>query len=126
MPDDSDALAVVTQIDPNRYVIVRELARGGMGRISIAEDIVLNRTVAIKELLKPDGRLVARFRRELALTARLQHPSIVSVHDGGIWPNGELVYVMKLVLGEPLDAVIAKHTRVADRIGLLPHGIAVA
>ena len=97
-----------------------------MGRISIADDIVLNRTVAIKELLKPDGRLVARFRRELALTARLQHPSIVSVHDGGIWPNGELVYVMKLVVGEPLDCVIAKHASVVDRIGLLQHGIAVA
>ncbi len=112
-------------IDPRRYVVRRELARGGMGRISIADDLQLGRTVALKEVLSPHGPLAARFARELALTSRLQHPSIVSVHDGGIWPSGELVYVMKLVQGEPLDKVIARTTTVADRIALLPHGIAI-
>ena len=54
----------------------RELGRGGMGRVSLADDVILGRSVAIKELLDRGGDLAARFRRELALTARLQHPSI--------------------------------------------------
>jgi len=107
-----------------RYVVQKELARGGMGRISIADDTLLGRTVAIKELLMPSAELAARFQRELALTARLQHPSIVSIHDGGTWSNGEPFYVMRLVSGEPLDRVIARHDA-AGRIGLVPHGIAM-
>jgi len=107
-----------------RYVVRQELARGGMGRISIADDTLLGRTVAIKELLVPSAELAARFQRELALTARLQHPSIVSIHDGGTWSNGEPFYVMRLVSGEPLDRVIARSEPVA-RIGLVPHGIAM-
>jgi tetratricopeptide (TPR) repeat protein len=111
--------------DPHRYVIRRELFRGGMGRISIAEDTLLHREVAIKELLAPSTALAARFHRELALTSRLQHPSIVSIHDGGTWPSGEPFYVMRLVSGQSLDRVIARHASVAARIGLLPHGIAM-
>ena len=108
-----------------RYVVKQELARGGMGRISIAEDTLLGRTVAIKELLAPTAELAARFRRELALTSRLQHPAIVSVHDGGEWPSGEPFYVMRLVSGEPLDHVIGRQADVAARLGLLPAAIAM-
>jgi len=115
----------LASVDPNRYVVERELARGGMGKISIAYDTTLGRTVAIKELLAPHGPLAARFRRELALTARLQHPAIVSIHDGGQWSDGRLVYVMKLVQGTSLEHVIARHHTVAARLALLPHGIAV-
>jgi tetratricopeptide (TPR) repeat protein len=112
-------------IDPKRYVITRELARGGMGRVSLAEDVVLGRTVAIKELLDPRGDLVARFRRELALTARLQHPAIVSIHDGGIWKTGELAYVMRYVTGASLESVIQRAKTLEDRMALLPHAFAV-
>ncbi len=109
-----------------RYVVRRELARGGMGRISIADDVLLGRQVALKELLVSDPGLAARFDRELALTARLQHPSIVSIHDGGTWPNGDPYYVMKLISGEPLDRLISGLPTVAARMALLPHGLAVA
>ena len=109
----------------DRYVIRRELSRGGMGRISIAEDTLLHRDVAIKELLAPSAALLARFRRELALTSRLQHPSIVSIHDGGTWPSGEPFYVMRLVSGQSLDRAIARHEDAGGRLGLLRHGIAM-
>jgi tetratricopeptide (TPR) repeat protein len=112
-------------IDPKRYVITRELARGGMGRVSLAEDVVLGRTVAIKELLDTREDLVARFRRELALTARLQHPAIVSIHDGGVWTTGELAYVMRYVTGASLESVIQKTSTLEQRMALLPHAIAV-
>jgi hypothetical protein len=108
-----------------RYVVERELARGGMGRVSIAHDTLLDRTVAIKELLVSDASLAVRFQRELALTARLQHPSIVSIHDGGAWPTGEPFYVMRLVSGEPLDRLIARQDDLGGRIALLPQAIAM-
>jgi len=106
-------------------VVRHELARGGMGRILVADDVVLGRTVALKQLLTPDPTLRARFERELALTARLQHPSIVAVHDGGVAASGEPFYVMKLVTGQPLDRVIAAQRTPADRLALLPHALAV-
>ena len=96
------------------------------GKISIADDTILGREVALKELLVPDAGFAARFERELVLTARLQHPSIVGIHDCGTWETGEPFYVMKLVRGESLDRVIARHRTVAERIAALPHGIAVA
>jgi len=111
--------------DAARYVIRRELARGGMGRVSIAYDTLLDRTVALKELLVPEPALAARFARELALTSRLEHPSIISIHDAGTWPGGDPFHVMRLVSGEPLDSVIARQDDVVARIALLPHGIAI-
>jgi tetratricopeptide (TPR) repeat protein len=114
-----------TAHDHDRYEIREQLARGGMGRISVAVDKLLNRTVAIKELIAPDAALAARFERELALTSRLQHPSIVGIYDAGEWSDGEPFYVMRLVSGEPLDRVIARSGSAAARIGLLPHGIAM-
>ncbi|MGE0871445.1 MAG: protein kinase [Kofleriaceae bacterium] len=108
-----------------RYTVVRELARGGMGRIWIASDARLSRDVAIKELVDPRGPHAARFERELSLTSRLQHPSIVSIHDAGTWPDGTSFYVMKLVSGESLARVIAGTASLAERIALLPHGLAM-
>ena len=108
-----------------RYTLVRELARGGMGRIWIADDARLSRRVAIKELLEGSGSRGARFERELSLTSRLEHPSIVSIHDGGTWADGKPFYVMKVVSGESLDRVIARARSVSDRIALLPHGLAL-
>ena len=96
------------RLDPRRYVVRKELARGGMGRVSIADDKALGRTVAIKELIEPRADLVARFKRELALTARLQHPAIVNIHDGGVWTTGELAYVMRLVTGASLADVVER------------------
>ena len=109
----------------DRYVVVRELARGGMGKVSIAQDTLLGRTVALKELLVPSPALEARFQRELALTARLQHPAIVSIHDAGAWPNGEPFYVMRLVTGNSLEKLISDEPRATARMGLLPYAIAM-
>ena len=128
-----DPTAPRTPADPHRlvvrsthrYVLGHEIARGGMGRISLAEDTLLHRTVAVKELLVPSAALAARFQRELSLTARLQHPAIVTIHDAGVWAGGEPFYVMRLVSGQRLDQVIARHDTVAARLGLLPYGIAM-
>src|SRR6476659_8116980 len=69
--------------DPDRYEQVIEHARGGLGRVIRAVDKRLGRTVAVKELLRNDEWNEARFVREALVTARLEHPGIVPVHEAG-------------------------------------------
>ncbi|MGN6108496.1 MAG: serine/threonine-protein kinase, partial [Kofleriaceae bacterium] len=112
--------------DPERYHQVGEHARGGLGRIVRAVDRRLGRTVAVKELLRHDGSHEARFLREAMITARLEHPGIVPVHEAGRWPNGDPYYVMKLVEGRTLKELICERRTLRDRLALLPHVIAIA
>jgi len=112
--------------DPDRYEQICEHARGGLGRIVRAVDRRLGRTVAVKELLRRDDWHEARFVREALITARLEHPGIVPVHEAGRWPNGDPYYVMKLVEGRTLKELMASHGSLRERLGLLPHLIAVA
>ncbi len=112
--------------DPDRYEQINEHARGGLGRIVRAVDRRLGRTVAVKELLRRDDWHEARFVREALITARLEHPGIVPVHEAGRWPNGDPYYVMKLVEGRTLKELMASHTSARERLALLPHVIALA
>lgn len=108
------------------YVVTETVAQGGMGRILRARDRRLGRDVAIKQLIRPSTELAARFEREVRITAALQHPSIVTVHEAGIWHDGEPFYAMELVAGRALDAVARDAVTVAERLALVPHVIAVA
>jgi serine/threonine protein kinase len=110
----------------DRYVIEREIAQGGMGRVFVGRDRRLGRAVAVKVLLDGDPIAARRFEREARVAARLQHPGIVTVYDAGFWPTGEPYLVMKHVLGRSLDRVIADAETLDDRLALLPHLIAVA
>ena len=112
-------------VDRNHYRFLGEMARGGMGRILEARDRRLGRSVAIKEVIHADETSIARFEREVRITARLQHPGIVHVHEAGRWHTGQPFYVMKLIRGKPLDARIAEAATLADRLALLPSVIAV-
>jgi len=86
-----------------RYQLVSELGRGGMGIIYRAHDSVLEREVAVKVLsestLSIDGR--ARLLREAQAAAQLNHPNIVAIHDAGE-AQGIPFIVMELIRGEPL------------------------
>ncbi|HSK03808.1 MAG TPA: protein kinase [Kofleriaceae bacterium] len=112
--------------DPERYEQVAEHARGGLGRVVRAVDKRLGRTVAVKELLRHDASNEARFLREAMITARLEHPGIVPVHEAGRWPNGDPYYVMKLVEGRTLKELIVERKTLRERLALLPHVIAIA
>ncbi len=85
--------------DPERYKILGEHGRGGIGVVSRARDHELGRDIAIKELLVCNHGNEARFLREALITARLEHPGIVPVYEAGRWPDGTLFYAMKLVSG---------------------------
>jgi WD40 repeat protein len=112
-------------VDPANYQIIRELARGGMGRILEARDLRLGRPIAIKEVLHGDDIARARFDREVRITARLQHPAIVHVTEAGQWPTGQPFFAMKLIRGKPLDVRIGAAKDLAERLALLPAVTAV-
>jgi eukaryotic-like serine/threonine-protein kinase len=112
--------------DPARYQIIDEHGRGGLGRVLRARDKELGRQVAVKELLRRGATSELRFFREALITARLEHPGIVPVHEAGRWPDGTPFYAMKLVQGRPLRELIDECQAPADRVALLPHVVAVA
>lgn len=90
-----------------RYRIRRRLASGGMSDVTLAEDTVLGRPVALKRLRSTgDPDAVARLRREALVGASLSHPNLVSVYD--VWEDehGDLVIVMEYVAGETLRDLI--------------------
>jgi len=86
-----------------RYAIERELGRGGMATVYLAKDLRHGRTVAIK-LLQPEittSLTAERFLREIQITAKLQHPNILTLFDSGA-EEGLCYYVMPHVEGESL------------------------
>ncbi|HET9620397.1 MAG TPA: serine/threonine-protein kinase [Kofleriaceae bacterium] len=109
-----------------RYKFLGEHGRGGIGRVLKAHDRDLGRQVAIKELLSRGQAHEARFFREVEITARLEHPGIVPVHEAGRWSDGTPFYAMKLVSGRPLRDLLAERPTLEERLGLLHHVIAVA
>ena len=101
-----------------KYRINKELARGGMGTVYLAEDTELDRRVAIKVLSTPDANndLRERMIREAQIIARLEHPGIVPVHDVGVLPDGRVFYAMKYVRGSRLDEYAAHVDSIKDRL----------
>ncbi len=108
------------------YELDGELAHGGMGRIWRARDKRLDRPVAVKQLLRATPEMVALFEREIRITARLQHPAIVSVYEAGQLPTGEPFFAMKLVAGRSLKEVVRDAGTREARLALLPAVIAIA
>ena len=92
-----------------RFVVQGELGRGGMGRVLAVRDPELLRDVAIKTLLAKgdvDAVRLARFVAEAQITAQLDHPNIVPVHEMGVTEDGELFFVMKRVRGRTLRQIV--------------------
>jgi eukaryotic-like serine/threonine-protein kinase len=111
---------------PDRYELEGELARGGQGLVLRAFDRHLRRDVVLKQALRASPDALARFVRETFVTARLEHPAVVPVHDAGRWPSGEPFYVMKRVSGRSLDEEIRERKTLSARLALLPNVLAVA
>ncbi|MGZ6660991.1 MAG: protein kinase domain-containing protein [Solirubrobacteraceae bacterium] len=93
----------------DNYTIERELGGGGMSRVFVAEETSLGRKVVVK-VLPPDLAVtvnVERFRREIQLAAKLQHPLIVPVLAAGI-SEGLPYYTMPFIEGESLRTRLAR------------------
>ena len=89
-----------------RYRVERELGRGGMAIVYLAQDLRHARPVAIKVLRPEIAESVGagRFQREIEVAARLQHPGIVGLLDSGVLEDGLFFYVMPFIAGESLRA----------------------
>ncbi len=114
----ADALAPRT-VDLDRYEVMEQLGEGGIGTVLRARDKRLNRWVAIKLLRRLSADHERRFFYEAELTARLEHPAIVPIHDVGRWHTGEPFYAMKLVEGQSLREVASACTTLAARLPLV-------
>ena len=114
LPDRTlDHLRVVLEspdLSGTKYRVIREIGRGGMGVVYEAEDVELDRRVALKVLNGAD------FSGEARILARLEHPGIVPVHDAGMLPDGRVFYAMKLVEGTRLDRLAASGASLASRL----------
>jgi predicted ATPase/class 3 adenylate cyclase/tRNA A-37 threonylcarbamoyl transferase component Bud32 len=96
----------------NRYRVERELGRGGMATVYLAQDLKHERRVAIK-VLKPELAAVIgpeRFLREIKVTAQLNHPHILPLLDSGD-ADGLLYYVMPFAEGESLQDRLSRETQ---------------
>ncbi|MBI2920605.1 MAG: protein kinase [Planctomycetes bacterium] len=108
-----------------RYVLRREIGRGGMGVVYEAADPRLGRTVALKMLSCPemevDPGAAERLLREARAAAKLRHPNIVAVHEIG-HIEGRHYFTMELVEGTTLEQRLAEtfeQFSLADRTGIL-------
>ncbi|MGN6391578.1 MAG: protein kinase domain-containing protein [Gemmatimonadales bacterium] len=106
----------------DRYVLGRELGRGGMATVYAAQDVRHGRQVAVKVLHQNLAATLGpeRFEREIQLAAQLQHPHILAVHDSGA-AAGFLYYVMPFVDGPSLRERLIREGElpVAEAVRLL-------
>jgi serine/threonine-protein kinase len=98
----------------DKYAVERELGRGGMATVFLAEDLKHGRRVAIK-VLHPELAAALggeRFHREIQIASRLTHPHILPVYDSGD-AGGSLYYVMPFIEGESLRDRIVREKQLA-------------
>ncbi len=94
-----------------RFKILRPHAKGGLGEVSIAEDLELHREVALKQIqarFRSDPESRARFMIEAEITGRLEHPGIVPVYSLGTTEFGKPFYAMRFIHGDSLRQAISK------------------
>ena len=99
----------------SRYLVEKEIARGGMGAILRVWDEDIRRHIAMKVALERetpsgdggsgDARMLARFLEEAQVTGQLEHPGIVPVHELGMDASGRVFFTMRLVRGRDLRAI---------------------
>ena len=105
-----------------RYRLLRVIGAGGMGRVWLADDELLGRRVAVKEIGTPSAATASLDQhlatmREARAAARLDHPGVVHVFDV-LWRPGTAWIVMEYVPGPSLQEVLPLPHREAARIGL--------
>jgi WD40 repeat protein len=113
-----------------RYDVKGLQGSGGQARVMLAHDEFMGRDIALKilhdlpeydgEASRPSGRrthpAASRFLREARITARLEHPNIVPVHEVGRRRDGSLYYTMRLVRGKTLAASLAECSTLGERL----------
>jgi eukaryotic-like serine/threonine-protein kinase len=95
-----------------QYRLRRRIGSGGMGEVYLAEHQLLKRPCAVKLIRAgdaTDSRALARFEREVRLTAALSHPNTVEIYDYGRADDGSYYYVMEYLRGLSLAELVERH-----------------
>jgi hypothetical protein len=116
--------ALIGTILHDRWRILSELGRGGMGEVWLAEHLKLARKEAVKILmpaLATDTQFVARFRREARAVNRLRHPNIIAVYDFGQLADGRFYLSMEYADGQSVYKLLKRdeHFSVPRALGVL-------
>jgi len=118
----------------DRYEIIKSIGEGGMANVYLANDIILNRNVAVKVLrgdLSTDEKFIRRFQREALSASNLSHPNIVEVYDVGE-EDSKYYIVMEYIEGKTLKQLANKRKNgltvpeVIDIMSQLTDGLAHA
>ncbi|HEY1816329.1 MAG TPA: serine/threonine-protein kinase [Kofleriaceae bacterium] len=107
----AESASLIGFVLDDRYAIVREIGRGGMGVVYEAEHTELAKHVAIKVLLDKyaeDDEAIVRFKREALAASRIGSPHIIDVSHIGTAPDGRPFVVMELLEGESLAALLKR------------------
>ena len=121
-PFDGEPLSTSSDWDPsldpligtvidNRYEVLSVLGEGGMGIVYAARHRALGKRFALKALRKDlasDGEIAARFIQEARTAASVSHPGLVEITDFGKLPGGQPFFVMELLEGQSLAALIRR------------------
>ncbi|GDY29082.1 hypothetical protein GTS_07150 [Gandjariella thermophila] len=97
----------------DRYVLLAEIGRGGMGVVWRAEDRLIGRPVAVKELPvvpgppEASGEAAQRMLREVRASGRLNHRAVVTVYDA-VWQDGRVHIVMELVEAPSVSELVRR------------------
>src|SRR5216683_2312443 len=108
-----------------KYIVKRELGRGGMGAVYLAEQPGLGREVAIKELILSavaDPTALKRFMQEAQVMARTSHPNLVQVHDLELIGDANYI-VLEFVRGKSLRDVLNLGTMPLPQTFAVMHGV---
>ena len=124
---EAGGLAPTILLADQRYEMLEEIGRGGMGVVFRARDLRLGRTVALKRLsenLRDYPAAVSLFFREAQSAAALNHPNIVTLYDAD-QEDGTLFITMELLEGQPLHTLLRQRGRI-EPAELARMGIQVA
>jgi serine/threonine protein kinase len=103
--------SLIGQVIQGRYRIMNLLGEGGMGGVYLAEQLSIERLVAVKVLHEQyarDEEFLARFRREAQQAAALNHHRVVTVYEFGQTEDGRLFIAMEYVSGQTLDKLVRR------------------
>lgn len=117
---------LIGSVIAERYEVVREIGKGGMGTIYEVRNTRLGRSFALKTLSSgaQEGEVLARFRREAEIVAKLNHPNILDVVDWDMLEDGSPCMIMEYLRGEDLATRVREggplswpdFARIADQV----------
>ncbi|HEX9692174.1 MAG TPA: serine/threonine-protein kinase [Gemmatimonadales bacterium] len=100
---------MVGSVVADRYHIQKKLGEGGMGAVYLGEHVKMGRKSAIKVMsqsMANDPEAIARFNREAANAARINHANVCAIYDFGETPDGTIYLAMEYIEGQSLDDLL--------------------